>query len=121
MAALHMSGEGRLPELRQPMPAMATGGVEFIESRCWLDWWANATTMLGCFEAVVVITTTEAGWAADGCLVDTTDDEREYLDLLCDLDPVFTLRFDDGSMAEVVVHSTDGHDRFRLTELASWR
>ncbi|MFI6130378.1 hypothetical protein [Micromonospora sp. NPDC051141] len=93
--------------------------MESIESRCWLDWWANATTMLGCFEAVVLITTTDAGWTADGRLVDATGDERESLALLCDLDPAFTLRLNDDSMVEVVVHRTDGHDRFRLIERVS--
>jgi hypothetical protein len=39
-------------------------GVDRFESRCWLDWWANSSTLLGSFEVEAVITAIEAAWTA---------------------------------------------------------
>jgi hypothetical protein len=88
-----------------------------MEQRCWLDWWANSTTNLGGFNVSVTITATPGGWEAHGHLTDLPgdEDERDAFPFLCDLDPVFTLRFDDGSAFQVIVNRTDER-RFTLIE-----
>jgi hypothetical protein len=90
--------------------------MDRFEGRCWLDWWANSSTLLGSVEVAVVIATAAAGWVADGRLVNESDEVREAFAFLCELDPVFTLRFEDESAVAVTVHPTDGHRRFRLSE-----
>jgi hypothetical protein len=88
--------------------------MDRFEGRCWLDWWANSSTNLGGSEVSVVITPTETGWDAHGQLV--SDEDQEGFAFLCDLDPVFTLRFEDGSTIAVTVIPAGGHHRFTLTE-----
>jgi hypothetical protein len=61
-----------------------------------------------------VITAQGSGWEARGRLAH--DEDQEELAFFCDLDPVFTLRFDDRSTIAVTVHPTDGHRRFSLNE-----
>lgn len=90
--------------------------MDRFEGRCWLDWWANSTLNLGGSEVQVVITPTGTGWDAHGQLIHDEDDEREGFAFLCDLDPVFTLRFHDDSTVPVTVTPTDDHRRFTLTE-----
>ncbi len=91
--------------------------MDRYEGRGWLDWWANSSTNLGGVEVYVVNTPTEQGWTAHGELIDdpTSEDVREGFAILCDLDPVFTLRFDDGSTIQVTFIPTD-QDRFTLAE-----
>jgi len=90
--------------------------MDRFEGRCWLDWWANSSLNLGDIEASVAITPTDTGWDAHGQLNNSTgDEERAAFAFLCDMDPVFTLRFQDGSTIDVTVTRTDDH-RFTLTE-----
>ena len=91
--------------------------MDRFEGRCWLDWWANSSTNLGGIEVSVAITPTVQGWTAHGELISdpTSEDVREGFAFLCDLDPVFTLRFRDGSTIQVTVTPTD-QDRFTLAE-----
>ncbi len=56
------------------------------------------------------------GWTAVGRLSSDNVDEREGFALLCDVDPVFTLRFDDESTIAVTVHPASDGDGFTLTE-----
>ncbi|MFG1656881.1 hypothetical protein ACGFIY_10175 [Micromonospora chersina] len=90
--------------------------MDRFEGRCWLDWWANSSTLLGSVEVAIVIAAVTGGWEADGRLVSESDEDREAFAFLCELDPVFTLRFEDESVLAVTVHPTDGHRRFSLTE-----
>ncbi|MEU8262476.1 hypothetical protein AB0C02_17820 [Micromonospora sp. NPDC048999] len=90
--------------------------MDRFEGRCWLDWWANSSTLLGSVEVAVVIAAVTGGWEADGRLVSDSDEDREAFAFLCELDPVFMLRFEDESAVAVTVHPTDGHRRFSLTE-----
>jgi hypothetical protein len=83
--------------------------------RCWLEWWANSSTRLGSVEVAVTITAEAAGWQAHGRLIGVGPEDREGFAFLCELDPVFTLRFTDGSTFAVVVHPAE-NDRFSLTE-----
>jgi hypothetical protein len=90
--------------------------MDRFEGRCWLDWWANPSTLLGSAEVAVVIAYSDHGWDAHGRLISDDEEERGGFVFLCDLDPVFTLRFDDGSTVAVMVHLDDEQGRFTLTE-----
>lgn len=92
--------------------------MERFDGRCRLEWWANRSTLLGSVDVAVVISADGGGWEAHGSLVDDRGPDREAFALLCDLDPVFTLRFDDASTVVVVVHPADEQGRFTLTEYA---
>lgn len=89
--------------------------MDVYEGPGWLDWWANSSTLLGSAEVTVVITASDAEWNAQAQLISDDDDEREGFVFLCDLDPVFTLRFGDGSTIPVMVHRDSG-DLIRLTQ-----
>ncbi|MFI5929326.1 hypothetical protein ACIA3K_25610 [Micromonospora sp. NPDC051543] len=90
--------------------------MDRFEGRCWLDWWANSSIVFGPVDVAVAITATDAGWNANGHLVSDSDDDRDGFAFLCDLDPVFTLRFEDDSTVEVNVHPSEDCRRFTLTE-----
>ncbi|MET8253075.1 hypothetical protein [Micromonospora sp. NPDC005197] len=90
--------------------------MDRFEGRCWLDWWANSSFLLGSVEVAVVITTSNTGWDAHDHLVSDTDEDRDGFAFLCDQDPVFMLRFEDDSIVAVTVHRNDDHRRFTLTE-----
>ncbi|WP_063749530.1 hypothetical protein [Actinoplanes friuliensis] len=79
-----------------------------------LDWWANSTTLVAGIDVSVVITTQGPAWEAHGRLAN--DEDREGFAVLCDLDPVFSFRFDDRSTITVTVHPADDHRQFRLDE-----
>ena len=53
---------------------------------------------------------------AQAVLTRNKDEDREGFAFLCDLDPVFMLRFEDESTVDVTVHPTDEHRRSALTE-----
>lgn len=90
--------------------------VDSFEGRCWLDWWANSSTLLCSAEIAVVIAANGGGWDAHGRLFSHDDEEREAFAFLCDLDSVFILRFEDESIVPVTVHTLDEDGRFALTE-----
>ncbi|MGC4792264.1 hypothetical protein ACLQ22_31150 [Micromonospora sp. DT178] len=90
--------------------------MDRFEGRCWLDWWANSSTLFDSVEVTAVITASDAGWEAYGRLVNDSNEDRDDFAFLCDLDPVFTLRFEDASTIDVTVHPTDDHRRITLTE-----
>jgi hypothetical protein len=92
-------------------------GVERFEGRCWLDWWAHSSTLLGSVEIAVVVAAAGSDWTAQGRLIIEDDDARDGFVFLCELDPVFTLKFDDGSTVLVTVHDVEECGRrFHLTE-----
>lgn len=97
--------------------------MDRFEGRCWLDWWANTTTLMETFDVAVTITENGAGWDAQGDLISRDDAVREGFAFLCDLDPVFELRFEDGSTVGVNVEPTGAPTRFALTEYTGpgWR
>ncbi|WP_212999892.1 hypothetical protein [Winogradskya consettensis] len=90
--------------------------MDRVESRCHLDWWANSVTLLASVEIAVVIAAADTGWAAEGCLISDDQEERDGFAFLCDMDPVFILRFDDESTITVTVHPPADNRRFVLTE-----
>ena len=91
--------------------------MDRLETRCWLDWWANSSTLIDSVAAEVVITASGTEWSALGRVINDTNDVLEGFTFLCDLDPVFELRFDGGDTVTVTVHDLDqGGRRFALTE-----
>lgn len=91
--------------------------MDRVERRCHLDWWANSVTLLASVEVAVVIAATDTGWAAEGHLISDDEDERDGFAFLCNIDPVFILRFDDESTIEVTVHPPEiGGGTFGITE-----
>lgn len=91
--------------------------MDRVERRCHLDWWANPVALLASVEVAVVIAGTDTGWAAEGHLISDDEEERDGFAFLCDIDPVFTLRFDDESTIEVTVHPpASGDGKFAITE-----
>jgi hypothetical protein len=91
-------------------------GVNRFEGTCHLDWWANSSTNLGGDEVSVTVSTDTAGWSAHGRLLDADDQALEGFAFLCDLDPVFTLRFPDNGTISVTVHPAPEPGHFTLTE-----
>ncbi|GGM27063.1 hypothetical protein GCM10007977_030340 [Dactylosporangium sucinum] len=92
--------------------------MESFEGRCWLDWWANSSTLLGSVEVAVVIAVVDGGWRARGRILSDGPEEREAFDFLRALDPVFTLRFEDESTIPVAVHASADTVWFVMTEYA---
>jgi hypothetical protein len=107
---------------RVSIPGKMTTMDQF-EGRCWLNWWANSATLMEAFEVAVVITASCTGWEAHGHLISHDDAVREGFAFLCDLDPVFELRFEDGTTVGVNVQPADERGRFALTEYTGpdWR
>lgn len=93
--------------------------MDRVERRCHLDWWANSVTVLASLEVAVVIAATDTGWAAEGHLISDDEEERDGFAFLCDIDPVFILRFNDESTIAVIVHPPESGDgTFAITEYA---
>jgi hypothetical protein len=90
--------------------------MDGFQGPCWLDWWANSVTLLASVEVTVVIAPTPGGWDAHGHLISDSDEDRDGFAFLCQLDPVFLLRFEDGSTVSVTVDLVDETGRFTLTE-----
>lgn len=89
--------------------------VDTFEGRCRLDWRANRATVLGT-EVDVVVAATASGWRARARVVGGTADELEGLALLCEVDPLFTLRLGDGSAVPVEVRVAGQDGELVLTE-----
>ncbi|MET7402359.1 hypothetical protein ABZS66_53645 [Dactylosporangium sp. NPDC005572] len=90
--------------------------MDSFEGRAWLDWWANSSTLLASVEVAVVIATSSTGWDAHGFVAGDDEEDRDGFAFLCDLDPVFILRFEDESTVAVTVHPAEERHRFTLTE-----
>jgi hypothetical protein len=88
--------------------------VDRFEGLAWLDWWANSATNFGGIEVSVVITVAETGWEAHGRL--NEDADREGFEFLCDFEPLFTLRFAEDATIDMIVHPSDDHRQFTMTE-----
>lgn len=88
--------------------------MDSFTTRCWLEWWANPFLLLGSVEARITINAGEPDWTARGQLA--SDEDREEFDLFYDIDPVFTVRFEDESVIVVELHAIDDSNQFTLTE-----
>ncbi|MEU9131512.1 hypothetical protein AB0D08_25965 [Kitasatospora sp. NPDC048540] len=84
-----------------------------------LEWWANRSTCLGGYEVDLDIRVDEGGWTCAAALpAALTEDEREGFAFLMALDPVFTLRLEDGSSILVDVEADGDARRLGLSVCA---
>lgn len=84
-----------------------------------LEWWANRSTCLGSFAARIEIHERSSGLTAAGVLADEDLNDPEAVkgwELLCSVDPVFRLVFEDGSDFEVRVEPGAETEAFELVE-----
>jgi hypothetical protein len=84
-----------------------------------LEWWANRSTCLGIFTAHIEVHERQAGLIAAGVLTVEELGDPEAVknwELLCAIDPIFRLIFEDGSDFEVRVDPSDKTGAFELTE-----
>ncbi|WEH43092.1 hypothetical protein [Streptomyces sp. AM 2-1-1] len=89
--------------------------MDSYEGTVMLEWWANRSTCLGRF-GVQVVRTAEDTWSSKATLESSlTTEDKENLDFLMQLDPHFTLRFDDASTLLVKVVKAGAEGRLRLT------
>ncbi|WP_019874371.1 hypothetical protein [Sporichthya polymorpha] len=92
--------------------------MESYGARGTLIWVLNSATSVG-VEVHFVARPTDAGWVAQGHLVDLNPDSRDGLALLCDLDGgegYFELDLEDGSVLEVTVAKPSLDGRFQMRE-----
>jgi hypothetical protein len=85
-------------------------------TRAWLDWWANSSTRLGSAEVRLDVGSMDAGGGARARLTDESIAAVEEFEFLCALDPIFSLRFDDGTLVAVRVDATDDRREVTLQE-----
>ncbi|MFD3499387.1 hypothetical protein ACFWWT_30235 [Streptomyces sp. NPDC058676] len=81
------------------------------EGTATLEWWANRSTCLSRLGVRVTVRVTGSEWTCDAILdPPVSAEDREGFDFLMELDPLFTLRFDEGStfLVNVVAAGTDG-------------
>ena len=110
----HIEAVGALDGAARSAEARSVNGDT---DRAWLDWWANASTRLGSIEVKLDLGSTDDGGDARAWLVPDGNGVIEEFEFLCSLDPMFSLRFDDGSMVAVRVASTANRREVTLHEL----
>ncbi|GAA0416859.1 hypothetical protein [Streptomyces luteireticuli] len=90
--------------------------MDTYEGSARLEWWANRSTSPGGYDVRVTACATRSGWTCDAVLEGPLpEDHQEGFGGLMQIDPVFTLRFDEGG--EILVNVvTAGHGgRLALT------
>ncbi|MGW1196984.1 hypothetical protein ACWD4B_14285 [Streptomyces sp. NPDC002536] len=94
--------------------------MDTYEGPAGLEWQANRSTILGGFNVSVTACATGSGWTCDAVLEDPLpEDHQESFDVLVQVDPVFTLRFDEGSEILVNVVTAEHGGRLTLTAYES--
>ncbi|MEU2788952.1 hypothetical protein [Streptomyces sp. NPDC007100] len=90
--------------------------MDTYEGIATLEWWANRSTSLGGFDVRVTISATNDNWTCDATHVTPlTNDDQDVFDTLMQLDPVFTLHFDETNQILVNVAPTKDTDHLTLT------
>ncbi|MFJ8233117.1 hypothetical protein ACIQ9E_24715 [Streptomyces sp. NPDC094448] len=91
--------------------------MDSYQATAALEWWANTSLCLGGYEVLVTVRVTGDDWACEAVFgpEPLSDEDREGFDFLMDLDPVFTLRFHEGSEILVDVRRTGDAGRLVLT------
>ncbi|WP_458247165.1 hypothetical protein [Streptomyces sp. MAI_2237] len=89
--------------------------MDSYEGSATLEWWANPSTCWARFGVRAAVRVTGDAWTCDATLEPALNaEDRESLDFLMALDPLFTLSFDNDSMLHVnVAVAADG--RLTLT------
>jgi hypothetical protein len=81
-----------------------------------LEWRANRSTCLGRLGVRVTVRVTGNDWTCDAILdPPLSAEDQEGFDLLMELDPLFTLCFDEGSTFQVNVVAAGDDGRLILT------
>ncbi|WAU83179.1 hypothetical protein O1Q96_27925 [Streptomyces sp. Qhu-G9] len=90
--------------------------MDSCEGAATLEWWANRSTSLGSFGVRVTVRVAGSDWACDAILDHPpTGEDREGFDFLRENDPLFRLRFDEGSTVLVDVVAVEDGGRLILT------
>ncbi|MFF2014107.1 hypothetical protein ACFVWY_34280 [Streptomyces sp. NPDC058195] len=90
--------------------------MESYEDTATLEWWANRSTCPGRLRVRIVVRSAGDNWRCEATLESPlAAEDRESFGLLIQLDPHFTLRFDDEStlLVDVVEEGVEG--RLSLT------
>ena len=84
-----------------------------------LEWWANRSTCLGGRGVRVTVRVTGNDWTCDAILdPPLSAEDQEDFDFLMELDPLFTLRFGEGSTFRVNAVAAGDNGRLSLTAYA---
>lgn len=90
--------------------------MDSYEGTATLEWWANRSTCLGRLGVRVAVRVTGNDWTCDAVLEPPLSaEDQENFDFLMKLDPLFTLRLDEGSMLLVNVAAAGEDGRLILT------
>jgi hypothetical protein len=90
--------------------------MDGYEGPAMLEWWANRSTCLGALGVRVTVRVTGNDWTCDAVFdPPLSAEDREGFDFLMELDPLFTLRFDEGSTLLVDVVAAGDERRLALT------
>ncbi|SEF90758.1 hypothetical protein SAMN05216223_102438 [Actinacidiphila yanglinensis] len=90
--------------------------MDSYEGAASLDWWANRSTCLGSYGVRVAVRVTGDDWTCEATLEPRLSaEDQEGFDFLMELDPFFTLRFDDESTVLVDVVATGEGEHLVLT------
>ncbi|MFD9001453.1 hypothetical protein ACFV0T_10855 [Streptomyces sp. NPDC059582] len=90
--------------------------MDSYECTATLEWWADRSTCLGRLGVRVTVRVTADYWTCDAVLEPPLSaEDRESFDFLMKLDPLFTLRLDEGSSLPVDVVAAEDDGRLILT------
>ncbi|MFE0000290.1 hypothetical protein [[Kitasatospora] papulosa] len=90
--------------------------MDSYEGTATLEWWANRSTCLGRFRVQVAVRAAGDTWPSEATLESLlAAEDRKSFDFLMQLDPHFTLRFDDASTVLVKVVEAGIEGRLMLT------
>ena len=90
--------------------------MDSYESTATLEWWANRSTCLGSLRVRVAARAAGDIWTCEAILEPhVAAEDRESFHVLMQLDPYFTLRFDDASALLVKVVEAGVEGRLILT------
>lgn len=90
--------------------------MDSYEGTATLEWWANRSTCLGRLRVQVAVRVAGDTWMSEATLESPlAAEDRDSFDFLIQLDPHFTLRFDDESTLLVKVVEAGVEGRLILT------
>ncbi|MEU9027044.1 hypothetical protein AB0D46_05820 [Streptomyces sp. NPDC048383] len=90
--------------------------MDSYEGTATLEWWANRSTCLGRLRVQVAVRATGDNRTSEATLESLlAAEDRESFDFLMQLDPYFTLRFDDASTLLVKVAEAGVEGRLVFT------
>jgi hypothetical protein len=88
--------------------------VDRIPNGARLQWWANDVICVADVPVEVLIAIDGGDWVSRATVLRPHD--RSLLEEMAAVDPLFTLRFDDGGTMDVVITFREDSDEFSLTE-----